>query len=157
MVGLCTRLCSGVVLFGAGAHQGGAQGWVSAGFLVLCWVLALWVVMPDMLLRVSSCLVAVACAPPAMVPACGIYSALLGASGFVVSAVAVGVGCADGCWRGFASCGVLRVPICNSVLLRVVCIVCSYCCSLPVVYGRCFVLMLLVLYARCSILLLASM
>ena len=68
--------------------------------------------------------------------------------GLLSKAGAPGVGCAGGCWRGFASCRVLCVPFSYCVLLLIVRVVCSnYCSLLPVVYGRFCVLMLLVLYA----------
>ena len=67
---------------GAGAHWGGVP---LGGHRFFSSVLAPWVVVPGMLLGVSSCLFAVACALPGIFPAWRVG---------VVSAGALGVGCA---------------------------------------------------------------
>ena len=101
-------------------------GRCSAGSLFWGSVLAPRVVVPGVLLEVPSSLVAVACALPGVVLACCAYPVRrCGAPGLVVSAGALGVGCAGGSWRGFASCRVLCVLFCYCVLLLTVRIVCS--------------------------------
>ena len=65
--------------------------------------------------------------------------------------------CGGGCWHGFATCRVLSALFCYCMLLTTMCVVCSCCSLLRVVYGRVCVLMLLVLHARCCVLLLTLM
>ena len=63
------------------------------------------------------------CALPGVASACCV---VCGTSGFVVSAGALDVDCAVGCWRCFASCRVLCGLFCYCGLLLTVRVVCSH-------------------------------
>ena len=99
-----TGLCRGDVRSGAGVN-GKVRRWVGTGFLYWGSMLALSMAAAGVLLGIPSSLVAVTCALLGVVPACYVYPVRgCGVSGFVVSAVTPGVGCAGSCWRGFPSC-----------------------------------------------------
>ena len=113
-----TWLCRGHVRWGAVVH-GGVHRKVGAGCLFWDSELFPWVVIPGVLLGVPSCLVAVTCALPGVVPACCVLStrcAAVARRGLLSAPV-------PGVWavRGVAGVGFPAVVCCVSCFDTVCC------------------------------------